>query len=78
MQETPTEHAGMSRRTQARLIGGAVGVVLFVVFVVQNQDSARVHFLFWDRHMRLAWALIVAGILGFIVGLALPRLRRWL
>lgn len=76
-EQTP-DGPGPSRRTLARLIGGAVVVVLFVVFVLQNRGSARIHFLFWDGTTRLAWALIIAGILGVIIGLVIPRLRRFL
>jgi uncharacterized integral membrane protein len=76
-EQTP-DSPGPGRRTLARLIGGAVVVVLFLVFVVQNRGSTRIHFLFWDGTLRVAWALIIAGVLGIVIGLVVPRLRRFL
>ncbi len=68
----------MSNRAIARLAGIAVLVAAFVIFVVQNGRAVPVRFLIWDVNTHLAWALIVAGVLGFLIGLALPRLRRLL
>jgi len=49
---------------------------LFVVFLVQNGSKVRIHYLFWHSNTRLSWALLVAGVLGLILGLILPRMRR--
>ncbi|MBI2761204.1 MAG: LapA family protein [Chloroflexi bacterium] len=76
--EQAPDSPGPSRRTLARLIGGAVVVLLFLVFVLQNRGSTRIHFLFWEGTFGLAWALIIAGVLGIIIGLVVPRLRRFL
>jgi uncharacterized integral membrane protein len=53
-----------------------IALVLLVLFIVQNFDDVRVKFLFFDANTQLAFALLIAGLLGFIAGLALPRLRR--
>ena len=54
---------------------GVVAVVL-VIFVAQNYDPVPVDILFVSRRIRLAWALLLAAVLGFIAGLIAPRLRR--
>jgi len=49
---------------------------LFVVFLVQNGSKVRINYLFWHSNTSLSWALLVAGVLGLILGLILPRMRR--
>ncbi len=63
---------------RGRVIAAVVAVVLLVVFVLENRRTVRVDLLFWHTSTSLAWALIVAGILGLIAGLLFPRLRRLL
>lgn len=58
------------------LIGGIVLAVLAVVFVVQNQESARVRFLFWERRTDVWVAILVALILGVLLGQVLLMLWR--
>jgi uncharacterized integral membrane protein len=61
-----------------RVIAAVVAVVLFIVFVLENRRTVRVDLFFWHANTSIAWALIVAGILGLIAGLLFPRLRRLL
>jgi len=63
---------------RGRVIAALVAVVLFVVFVLENRRTVRVDLFFWHANTSIAWALIVAGILGLIAGLLFPRLRRLL
>jgi uncharacterized integral membrane protein len=76
MSETPARGSRPSNRTIARLAGATVAVLLLLVFVFQNGRDVRLRFLFWEADLRLAWALIVAALLGVLIGIALPRLRR--
>jgi uncharacterized integral membrane protein len=61
-----------------RLVVLAVAMVLLVVFVAENFLVVEVRLFFWKTDARLAWALIVAALLGFVIGLLVPRLRRML
>ncbi len=61
---------------RGRVIAAVVAVVLFVVFVLENRRTVRVDLFFWHANTSIAWALIVAGVLGLIAGLLFPRLRR--
>ncbi len=72
------ESPGPSARTILRLVGGGVAVLLLVLFVVQNDARVRLQFLAWDTTTRLAWALLLAAALGFLIGLVAPRLWRLL
>jgi len=64
------------RELPVRWIALAGVAVVLVVFVAQNYDPVDVDILFVSRRMRLAWALLLAAVLGFIAGLIAPRLRR--
>jgi uncharacterized integral membrane protein len=70
------ERTSADRSRLAGLIIWGVALALLLLFVVQNFDSVRVRFLFYSTDTQLAFALLAAGVLGFIAGLALPRLRR--
>ncbi|MCL6645185.1 MAG: hypothetical protein K6U88_09480 [Dehalococcoidia bacterium] len=61
---------------RARLIGFAVVVILLIVFIVQNWLTVEVRFLFATTETWLAWALIVAALLGYAAGWLTPKLRR--
>lgn len=63
---------------RARVVAAVVAVVLFIVFVLENRRTVRVDLLFWHLNTSIAWALIVAGVLGLVAGLLFPRLRRLL
>lgn len=49
------------------LTGFAVILVLITTFVVQNTNTVKVSFLFWDWHVPLAVALMVAVAGGILV-----------
>ncbi len=69
-------------RTRARKGRGArfyISVGAFVVaaiFILQNSQEVRVKFFFSTTTTPLIFALLLAAVLGFIIGLALPRFRR--
>jgi uncharacterized integral membrane protein len=51
-------------------------VILLIVFIVENWLTVEVRFLFAKTETRLAWALIVAALLGYAAGWLTPKLRR--
>ncbi len=53
-----------------------VGAVLLVVFMLLNFQKVRVHLIFTTVEMPLIFALLIAAVLGALVGWAVPRLRR--
>jgi uncharacterized integral membrane protein len=51
-------------------------IVLGAIFLLQNAQKVQVDFLFSSTDTPLIFALLIAGLLGFVIGLALPRFRR--
>ena len=51
-------------------------VVLAAIFILQNTQKVEVEFFFSTTTIPLIFALLLAAVLGFLIGLALPRLRR--
>lgn len=64
------------QRSTARFVVWAVALALLVIFIAQNFVLVEVRLLFWRVDIRLAYALLGAGVLGFVLGWLLPRLRR--
>jgi uncharacterized integral membrane protein len=60
----------------ARFWIGVSAAVLGAIFLIQNAQSVKVDFLFSSTKTPLIFALLIAGLLGFVIGLALPRFRR--
>ncbi|MDQ3044983.1 MAG: hypothetical protein M3R06_07525 [Chloroflexota bacterium] len=76
---TPSRRAQDTARSfwqTVRLIIWGIILVVLVAFIVQNLDYVELRVLNWERSVRLAWVLIVAGALGYILGCLRPRIRR--
>lgn len=63
-------------RDAIRLGAALISLLLLVLFVLENARTVPVRFLVFEVDTWLAWALIVAAVLGFLVGLAWPWFRR--
>jgi uncharacterized integral membrane protein len=60
----------------ARFYVTIAAIVVAAIFIFQNSQKVDVKFFFSTTTTPLIFALLLAFILGFIVGLALPRFRR--
>jgi uncharacterized integral membrane protein len=60
----------------ARFYVTVAAVVLAAIFILQNTQQVKVKFFFSTSTIPLIFALLLAALLGFIIGLALPRFRR--
>ena len=63
------------KRSNAKLIVAVLAAVLAIVFVIVNTNQVEINFIFFKVTAPLLIALIVAMLLGFIVGLIFPKLR---
>lgn len=73
MSGTPTPAGG----GQSWRLWVAIGaIVLAAIFILQNSQEVKVDFLFTTFTAPLIFALLLAALLGFIIGLALPRFRK--
>jgi uncharacterized integral membrane protein len=57
-----------------RLVVAVVAVVLAVLFVVQNNDKVETSFIFFDVTARVWVGLLVALVLGALLGQAVEAL----
>jgi len=57
------------------VVVGLVILVVILVFILQNQQSVRVSFLFLSGHLPLAVALLFAMILGALIVVAFGAAR---
>jgi uncharacterized integral membrane protein len=73
LNEIPTQAGGGSRW---RLWGAIAVVIIAAIFIIQNSQEVKVDFIFTTTETPLVFALLFAMLLGFIIGLALPRFRR--
>ena len=69
---TPAGGGGQSWRLWVSI----AAIVLAAIFILQNSQEVTVDFLFTTTDAPLVFALLFAAILGFIIGLALPRFRQ--
>ena len=74
MSDEPARSA--ERRRGTRFWVMVVAIVVAAVFIIQNSQHVDVKFFFSTTNTPLVLALLLAAILGFIIGLALPRFRR--
>ena len=78
--DRPTETGGgRDRREIAKLVGGLVGLVLLIAFVVGNSNDVRVNFVVTHATTSLIWVILVSALLGVLVDrlvIAMGRRRR--
>ena len=60
----------------ARFYITVIAMVLAAIFILQNTQKVEVKFFFSTSNLPLIFALLLAAVLGFVIGLALPRFRR--
>jgi uncharacterized integral membrane protein len=70
--EVPRAQSGLGAKRWALI----VAAILFLILVAQNFQEVRVDFLFIHTTTPLIVALLIAGILGALIGWAAPRVRR--
>jgi lipopolysaccharide assembly protein A len=79
---TPEPEEPLPGERQTRLSGawtaiviGLVAMVVILVFILQNQQTVEVTFLFFNGHLPLAVALLFALILGAVIVVAFGAAR---
>jgi uncharacterized integral membrane protein len=59
-----------------RLIAAAIILALLLLFVLLNSEEVEIDILVADTDIRLGFALLLSGALGFLAGFLMPRSRR--
>lgn len=68
------ERKGMARNM--KLWAAVIAAILLVIFVAENSEEATIRFLFVETQTPLIFGLLIAGLLGFLVGWLAPIVRR--
>lgn len=53
-----------------------IAVVVAIIFIAQNAQRVEVQFLFVDTTTPLIFALLIATLLGIVIGYVFPLVRR--
>ena len=67
---------GRYKTAQAVVVALLVVGLLTAIFILQNTNGAKVHFLFWSASIPLAGALILAAVLGGILAFLVVFVRQ--
>jgi uncharacterized integral membrane protein len=71
---------GDNKPSGGRLGGGAIisiiGVALLVIFMIQNTNKIRLHFLVWHFTMMLWLFTLITAVVGALVWFGLGVIRR--
>jgi uncharacterized integral membrane protein len=71
---------GEVKQSDRRLGGGAIaslsGLAVLLIFVIQNREDVKVHFLFWGFIWPLWLYTIVMALFGALVWFGLGVMRR--
>jgi uncharacterized integral membrane protein len=54
----------------------AVAALLLAIVVIQNSQEVPIDFLFVETTVPLIFGLLIAGLLGFVIGWLTPIVRR--
>jgi uncharacterized integral membrane protein len=64
-----------AKRTNWKAWGLGVALLLVIIFIAQNSQKVKVKFLFVDTTTPLIFALLIAAILGIVIGYITPLVR---
>ncbi|HEY7175076.1 MAG TPA: lipopolysaccharide assembly protein LapA domain-containing protein [Micromonosporaceae bacterium] len=71
-----TETAAERRRLSGGAIASISGAALLVIFMIQNSDRVRLHFLVWAFTLPLWLLTLLSALLGAVVWFGLGVIRR--
>ena len=61
-------HGRQKMQWTPRAVATAVGLVVAVLFILSNRHTATIEFLWWEQDLPVWVALLVASVLGVVVG----------
>jgi uncharacterized integral membrane protein len=67
---------GRSLGSQIRLAGTVLALLVLVVFIALNFSAVEVDLMIAETKIRLAFALLFAALMGFVVGYFIPKGHR--
>ena len=76
VQQSPGENKPSGGRLSGGAIISIIGVALLVIFMIQNTDKIRLHFLVWHFTMMLWLFTLITAVVGALVWFGLGVIRR--
>jgi uncharacterized integral membrane protein len=75
-EQSPEGSSGSRSRLGGGAIASLIGVVLLVIFIAQNTERIRLHFLVWHFSWPLWLFTIVTAVVGALIWFGLGVMRR--
>jgi uncharacterized integral membrane protein len=72
----PDELQPQAQKSSWRAWALGIAVLLVVILIAQNSQDVKVKFLFVDTTTPLIFALLIAAVLGAVIGYVGPLVRR--
>jgi uncharacterized integral membrane protein len=63
------------RQANWRVWALGIAIVVAIIFIAQNSQEVKVKFLFIDTTTPLIFALLIAAVLGMVIGYVAPLVR---
>lgn len=73
--DDPLGRPGKSTARQLRTYAAVVVAILALILIIQNSQSVEFNFFFAKTNTPLFFGLLIAFVLGALVGWLLPRVR---
>jgi uncharacterized integral membrane protein len=71
-----SEAEQVSTWARIKLVVGLIALAALILFLLQNFQSVKVHFLWMTWHPRLIWGLLAAAIAGAVATIVAGTLQR--
>jgi len=76
VQQSPEQNKPSGGRLSGGAIISIIGVALLVIFMIQNTNKIRLHFLVWHFTMMLWLFTLITAVVGALVWFGLGVIRR--
>jgi uncharacterized integral membrane protein len=74
--ESRRPEAPRTERTEWKRWVAGIALLALVILIVQNAQKVEVNFFFAETQTPLVFALLIAGVLGGLIGWLAPKVRR--
>ncbi len=75
-QQGPSGNSKNRRRLSTGAITSLGGIGLLLIFIIQNTEKIRLHFLVWHFTWPLWWYTLITAVFGALVWVGLGVMRR--